>query len=209
LTHDRPDLFFDVGANYGTHSILFRSADIPVIAFEPNPTCFEFCTQVCKLNGFSIPRWENVAIGSHVGDVDLVYPERETWLGSISPDVIEGVSSTDKRIRHRVWQRRLDDYYQEAVGKKLLVKIDVEGLEIEVLRGASQILVDVRPTVIFENNDHALRTQLHDLLISHGYSIYTLPWRCIEDSLPLKQLDFENSASTNFLARPHRSFQGS
>jgi len=200
---NRPDIFFDVGANYGTHSILFRSADVSVIAFEPNPTCFEFCTQVCRLNGFSVPRWENVAIGSHIADVDLIYPERDTWLGSTSPTVIDMVSSASEVIRVRVPQRVLDDYYDEVVGKKLLIKIDVEGAEIEVLRGASRILDDIRPAVIFESNDHTLRAQLYDLLVSHNYGIYCLPWRLVERPLPMEQLEFCNGASVNFIAMPH------
>lgn len=204
LSNDiRPDLFFDIGANYGTHSILFQSADIPVIAFEPNPTCFEFCAQVCKLNDFTTLRWEPTVIGSHIGEADLIYPERDTWLGSVSPDVTKLTSSPDETIRHRVRQWRLDDYYREAAGKKLLVKIDVEGSELEVLRGASRILKDIRPNLIFESNDQALRLELYDLLASQRYSIYDLPWRRIEGLPPLKQLDFRNRASTNFLARPH------
>jgi FkbM family methyltransferase len=199
---DRPDVFFDVGANYGTHSILFRSADVYVIAFEPNPTCFEFCRQVCRLNGFSVPRWENVALGSHIADVDLIYPERDTWLGSTSPGVRDMVSSAGETVRVRVPQRPLDDYYDEAAVKKLLIKIDVEGSEMEVLLGASRILKDIRPAVIFESNDHALRVQLYDLLVSHSYGIYGVPWRFVECPLPMKQLDFCNNASVNFIAMP-------
>ncbi len=204
LSNDiRPDLFFDVGANYGTHSILFRSVGIPVIAFEPNPTCFEFCAQVCALNDFSPPRWESTVVGSHAGEADLVFPERDTWLGSVSPDVTKVISSIGGTIHHRVRQRTLDDYYCEAVGRKLLIKIDVEGFELEVFRGAPHILQNIRPDIIFESNDRALRRQVYDLLASHGYRIYGLLGQRIEALLPMQQLEFENSASTNFLTRPH------
>src|SRR5258708_38648999 len=112
LSNDiRPDLFFDIGANYGTHSILFQSADIPVIAFEPNPTCFEVYERICKLNDFSTLRWEATVIGSHIGEADLIYPERAPWLCSVSPDVTKVISSHDQTIRHRVAQARLDAYY--------------------------------------------------------------------------------------------------
>lgn len=57
----RPELFLDVGANYGTHSLLFLSVGIPIIAFEPNRTCLSHFKTVCELNGFT-GRWEQVAI---------------------------------------------------------------------------------------------------------------------------------------------------
>jgi hypothetical protein len=106
-------------------------------------------------------------------------------------------------IRHVVPLRPLDDYINHRVGKRLLIKIDVEGLELEVLRGALRILTEIRPDVIFESNDPTSRLQLYDLLMSHNYSVYTLPWRGTDThSLPITPEIFLQSKATNFLARP-------
>ena len=38
----RPDFFIDIGANYGTHSLLFLVHDILTLSFEPNPHCHSY-----------------------------------------------------------------------------------------------------------------------------------------------------------------------
>jgi FkbM family methyltransferase len=198
-----PELFFDVGANYGSHSILFCSAAIPVIAVEPNPTCFDYCKLVCELNGFSLPQWERVAVGDRRGQVDLVYPAHETWLGSISPAVAQAIGEDREMTRHVVPLRPLDDYLDHVIGKRLLIKIDVEGFEQEVLHGASRILADVRPRVIFESNERASRLPLHDLFGNCDYGVHTLPWRGADrQSSPMTAETFRQSEATNFMAAP-------
>ena len=198
-----PELFFDVGANYGSHSILFRSAGVPVIAIEPNTMCFGFCKMVCDLNGFALPQWEQVAIGDHRGEVDLVYPGRENWLGSISPAVARTIGKTREMTHHIVPLRPLDDYIGQAIGKRLLIKIDVEGFELEVLRGASRILADVRPRIIFESNDTQSRLPLHELLTSHDFSVHALPWRRGDRQPAAMTVEaFRQSRATNFMATP-------
>jgi hypothetical protein len=69
-SNQRPALFLDVGANYGTHSVLFLSVGIPIIAFEPNQTCLSYFKTICELNGFA-GRWERVAVGNGTGYVEL------------------------------------------------------------------------------------------------------------------------------------------
>jgi len=104
----RPSLFLDIGANYGTHSILFLMVGIPVIAFEPNPICFPLFQAVCELNGVEC-RWEQVAIGSKVGQTELVYPEKGTWWGSVSSDVISTLKKSEGLIIKQVPLKKLDD----------------------------------------------------------------------------------------------------
>jgi hypothetical protein len=59
----RPELFLDVGANYGVHSLLFLAHNIPTITFEPNSTCHAYLHETCKLK-----RLEHIAVG------DEAYP---------------------------------------------------------------------------------------------------------------------------------------
>jgi FkbM family methyltransferase len=119
----RTALFLDVGANYGTHSVLFLSAGIPVIAFEPNPACFSYFQTVCELNGLT-GRWEHVAIGNDGGQIELVYPDKETWLGSVSSEVAFTLKkSTFVKTQH-VPLKKLDDYCSD-IHNNVLIKIDV------------------------------------------------------------------------------------
>jgi FkbM family methyltransferase len=197
----RPALFFDVGANYGTHSVLFLAVGIPVIAFEPNPTCLEHFHAICKLNGFSA-RWEQVAIGSEVGEIELVYPERDTWLGSVSSTVQSNLKESAGMTSLRVPIRDLDYFLNDIPRGNVLIKIDVEGHESEVLRGASRVLRDCMPTIIFESNDAKTRSHLFCVLSESGYCVHPLPWQTSERSHVMGAEEFLVSVGTNFLAIP-------
>ena len=93
----------------------------------------------------------------------------------------------------------LDAFFEQAVGKRLLMKIDVEGFELDVLRGAARILSDIRPRVIFESNDRTIRPDLYALLSRYKYGVYDLPNTHRE---PLGLDDFIERQATNFLANP-------
>jgi hypothetical protein len=82
---DKPKCFLDVGANYGTHSILFLANDIRTISFEPNPSCLEYFHKMAELNNLSY-EWNNKALSDKCEQVQLTFPEKDTWSGSISLD---------------------------------------------------------------------------------------------------------------------------
>jgi FkbM family methyltransferase len=200
LTSDqRPNLFMDVGANYGMHSTLFLTAGIPVLAFEPNPSCFACFRVVCELNGFSA-RWESVAIGNKTGKIELVYPERETWLGSVSSEIVPSLMERKSVIVKEAPIKRLDDYINDIPRGNVVLKIDVEGFELEVLRGASQVLSVCKPKIIFETNDSRTRVDLYGAFEQFNYVLYSLPWRPSIASRPLVMEEFLSSPAHNFIA---------
>jgi FkbM family methyltransferase len=200
---ERPALFLDVGANYGMHSALFLSAGVPTITFEPNPSCRPCFEEVCELNGYE-GRWESVALGSKGGEVELAYPERETWLGTVAE------SGTCRNNGHavavqRVQMRRLDDYLSIIPAAGALLKIDVEGSELNVFRGASRVLELCKPKVIFESLDGNTRAHLYQLLRIAGYMIHRLPWLPFGSSKPFTMDEFVQSRDNNFIAVVERS----
>jgi FkbM family methyltransferase len=194
---ERPTLFLDVGANYGMHSALFLSAGIPTISFEPNPNCLACFEDVCGINGYK-GRWEAVALGNRTGDVELSYPEKETWLGTIT-EPGNSMRHDIACVTQRVPMRRLDDYLDAIPAKGALLKIDVEGAELQVLLGATQVLEHRKPKVIFESLDHQARAPLYALLSNAGYAIAKLPWRP-SDHTALMLGQFAESNDTNFIA---------
>jgi FkbM family methyltransferase len=193
----RPELFYDVGANYGTHSVLLASHGIRTLAFEPNPSCRDYCAAVCALNGLTV-EWQPVAIGAQSGEVDLVYPGEETWLGSINPDITASLRSSRSGVSATRVPLKPLDAFPVADCKGLLIKIDVEGGEIEVLKGAASLLKQARPIVLFESNDPATRPALLALFASHNYGIFTLP----PTGQPFDEAQFNAVTVTNFVALP-------
>lgn len=191
-----PEVFLDVGANFGTHSLLFASQGVRTISFEPNARCHAYLAAARELNGFDI-QLETIAIGAREGEVELVFPEDETWLGSIADDVVgtlrHGSATTSSQ---KVRLRRLDAYADTLRGKRVLMKIDVEGSEKAVIEGASKLLSQSTPNIIFESNDGTWRSELHALLAGHGYVIYGLR----QPETALDAARFAASPASNFLA---------
>jgi FkbM family methyltransferase len=190
---ERPDVFIDVGANTGTHSILFLTHGVDTICFEPNSLCRQTLTALCEANEVS-PRIEAYCLGQKSGQVTLSFPERETWLGSVKPDVIRNLEKRSGLMELRVEQRTLDDYLSVlSAYKRPLIKIDVEGAESDVIRGAEKVIEKFRPTIILEANGD--RGELFMVLAEAGYAAAAL-----SDRRFLTKAEFQSAPETNFLA---------
>lgn len=193
----RPDIFLDIGANYGTHSLLIGCQGISVVAFEPNWTCIEYGKRLHAANALSI-RWEHVALGATPGMATLSYRERETWSGSLV--VAPPLAESD--LKHEdVEVAPLDNYTVEFLGKKVLMKVDIEGHEGDMFVGASKFLDLVRPFIIFECNSD--RKRVYDILKKNNYYIGHLPWSP-DVFRRYDQATFSSERKVNFLAIPHQ-----
>lgn len=171
-----PSMFVDIGANYGNHSLLFLTVGAKVITFEPNNTCHPYFLEICSLNGVS-PRLEPVALGAEPGFVELSYPPRQTWLGSTHSATVDGLAQRSGLVTQRVEAKCLDDYYADLSVERALIKIDAEGSEAGILRGAARVLRELRPPVLFESwtGARSLREELLSLFREMGYAIGGLP----------------------------------
>ena len=76
--------FYDVGANYGQHSILMMSQGLNCYSFEPNKNCYSHLIKTAKYNNFSNYELIKKAVGSKTGKVFLNFNPKETWNGKIS-----------------------------------------------------------------------------------------------------------------------------
>lgn len=202
----RPDLFVDVGANYGPNSLIFLVHGVRTISFEPNPACHDYFRECGRLNGVVVDI-RDVVVGDSHDAVDLVFAEGETWNGSAEP-------AMQKRLRETAGERlqkvsaaqvTLDEILASDPASRMLVKIDTEGFEDRVLRGARKILETRKPSVIFEAWPEAsVRRELFAILAEVGYAVYPLPWTGSFDQ-PLGQGEFETAIGMNFIAAPTKS----
>lgn len=198
---NRPELFVDIGANYGTHSLLFLVHGVPTLAFEPNSSCHPFFRDLCALNRVE-GHLERIALGETDGETEIKYPERDTWFGTTNPQSQKTLEQTYGLIVERVPQRRLDAYLAHLRGRRVLIKIDTEGNEYEVLLGADKTLSECRPLIIFESWGSDSREQLHRFFAARHYEIKALPWDPGTRNSTLDREPFLGHRGTNYIAVP-------
>lgn len=145
----------DIGTNIGWTAINFArlSATGTVIGFEPDP----FSYSVCKAN-----------IARNTLPNLMVLP---FGLGEISAEVMMEVRTPENRGGNRIAPqgnagavtiqiKRLDDLVEvSSLSVINLIKLDVEGYELKVLRGAANILQKHKPTLFIEVDDDNLTDQ--------------------------------------------------
>lgn len=139
-------VIFDIGANIGLFIKAFnKSPNKPraIFAFEPS-------SYVYSILRLTVARFKNVrcfklAFASKNGIATLNMPLKES--GSIRVGLSHiGEVSGGSYLKENVETRRLDDFADEMGCVEIdLIKMDVEGAEFEILKGASRILADVRP----------------------------------------------------------------
>lgn len=145
------DSAIDVGANLGYFSAVMAQCVGPsgrVIAFEPTPPAFARLSLCRALNGFTQLETRSHALGSGEGRVEIRYDPRLTGEASLH----RAATAKDEAVTVRVCPLDLLVSSGE-VPLPDLVKIDVEGHELEVLRGAHETIARARPAIVFELNE--------------------------------------------------------
>jgi FkbM family methyltransferase len=162
----RPSL--DVGANLGLFTYFLSRFSPQVHAFEPNPLPFAVLRHVADRN----VTLHQVALTDQSRELELVVRKgRKGWTSN-------GLSVDAQREGRfaivKVPGRRIDDLGLDPVG---FIKIDVEGHELAVLRGAVATLERDRPNLFVENEySHAgtAAQEVFDLLRVLGYQGFFL-----------------------------------
>jgi len=198
----RPELFVDIGANYGLHSAFFLVHGVPTVSFEPNPRCHEYFRELARWNQVAC-HIQQVALGATEGWVDISFPERDTWLGSANSAIVDQVIEAHGPVtRSRVPQTTLDAFTQRDGRRPDLIKIDTEGNEAAILEGARNTLGTCRPWVIFESWRDSGRASLLAFFEDLGYRICALPLQLPRPPMVLEQTRFLEWTETNLIALP-------
>jgi FkbM family methyltransferase len=151
LRHCNPALVIDVGANTGQFLREVTSAlpFVKIVCFEPNPEAFWLLSENSKqYQGVLL---YNVAVGSAVGKTPLhvsafspsssVLPMAARHLSEFPFTVTKGTIDVPVTTLDQV-------FASESITEDTLCKLDVQGFELEVLRGASHTLTRVRYIII-------------------------------------------------------------
>lgn len=157
LGHSPSGVALDIGANIGNHSIFLKKFFQDVYAYEPNPTTFMMLELNCQLVKQSMNlesiHCRNYALGDAEGYAKMELNDKNIGNARLIPGTYNSIIC-EVESSSTVYVKRLDDIV-ELVDKDIrLIKIDVEGLELSVLRGAFGILTRKKPIVIFEQQQH-------------------------------------------------------
>lgn len=147
------DAVYDIGANLGlwTLRMLERVGESgSVCAFEPNPETAERLESNIALSGHKHAQIRALALGSENGTLTLYVPD------DVGRSSLAAESDTDRKIDVPV--RPLDDIWMEQGRPHIsFVKMDIEGAEPLVFRGAREFFKASRPVVCCEVNVEKLR----------------------------------------------------
>ncbi len=171
------DIVLDVGANIGFHTMYFAELvgkQGKVFAFEPIPINYHALQENLKLNEFSQIITVNKALGDINSSLNIHIDENKTNPGAFN--------LLESGIKNTVIECvRGDDFLKtNGIDKVDFIKIDVEGYELEVLKGLMESIKSMMPIIIFEYDDlyqsklNANSKSILHFLIGLNYGLYKI-----------------------------------
>jgi FkbM family methyltransferase len=161
LSNTRPLLCVDIGANVGTYSkALIGSTKATIFAFEPLPDAYLELETLRQQFPERIRTFQ-LALGNNKEISTLYFGDSKSVFASLSNEVnqIDYVGSSNT-FKMDVQVEKLDSFLGalKSVAEEIdFLKIDVEGFEFEVLQGAQNVLLEMRPKFVqLEFNFHQL-----------------------------------------------------
>lgn len=161
------DVVVEVGANIGAHTLALSQLvgkTGRVHAFEPQRIVFQNLCANMAINSIANAECHHAAVGAEDGFVeipDLEYGTRANF---------GGISARQFKAGHKVRLVRLDSYLD--IPRLKLLKIDVEGMEQEVIDGARGLIGRLRPVIYLENDRRDRSKNLIELLWSLDYTLF-------------------------------------
>lgn len=186
----------DVGANVGAHTLSLAVLAGPagrVLAFEPNPAIRQRLEVNVALNGFRQVEVYACALGDSEARMPLRVPAKGS-AEAANPGMASLVALDTPHDLVDVGVHTLDAVVSSSGVERIdLVKIDVQGYELPVLRGMAAVLRRFRPAVVFEYEQWAWErageklADVFDLFDPRRYALWQVGWRrCLELS-PLER----------------------
>lgn len=157
-------VFYDVGGGIGLYSLLAARKGARVLVFEPHPDNARCIPRPARLNSFEnsiqvIP----MAAHSVSGEITMEFAQHGSQMAPRG--------SGDKRRRKTLQVPCVTlDEFSQTQPPPTLVKVDVEGAESEVLKGAVHLFERVRPRLICEVHDDGNKHYVMGWLAARRYS---------------------------------------
>lgn len=200
----------DVGVNIGQTLLKVKSIvpDCTYIGFEPNPHCQSYLMRLIEINKLSNTTIVPVAIANKIEVLELLFDNASPIDSSAGI-----INSYRKGTKRKINVLSLDPARIEGLKEKKtgLIKIDVEGAELEVLKGFYEIIeknkpiiiIEILPVYSIENKERLDRQiQLQELITSLDYEIYRVNETTSTRHL-IKELEIHSDLSIcNYVLKP-------
>ena len=173
--YDKHYCFIDIGANLGLRTLYPLSVKRPVILFEPNGGLKKFTQEVYVLNEFSGYAFENICLSEQNGEINF-YISPSSYMSSIYKENAEMDKEEGKVKVEIVKTTTLDSYLEHKLQiKPKIIKIDTEGNEYSILKGALNTIQKHQPAIIVEILPQTKNgVELYNLLKDFGYICFAL-----------------------------------
>jgi FkbM family methyltransferase len=171
---------WDIGGHFGYHSLALAAQGARVTAFEPNRSNAERFRKNREHNKNLAPAIElrDTALSDQVGEVtfvssnDLSGTSSGSHLASALPPEEAGIYSDFERVT--VPTAKADDLIADGCEAPKVIKLDVEGAELLVLKGAAKLFKEGRPLLFVEVHHIVLMLRIQEWLRALNYRVTVL-----------------------------------
>ncbi|MFK7749303.1 MAG: FkbM family methyltransferase [Kordia sp.] len=171
-------VFFDIGSNIGYYSILGAKVNPKLItyAFEPSIGVKTYLGENIKINQLSNNiRLEPYALMDTPGEIDFFEIRNKKYpsIYNLSGEHNIGTKTYKLSNKIRVQSTTLDLYFSDNQIQALdLIKLDTEGAECLILKGADDTIQKKQPIIICELLFNKIEAELEVIMRKHKYTFY-------------------------------------
>jgi len=155
------DIAVDVGSHKGAYIYWMQKAVTnkgKVFSFEPQIELFRYLKKIIEIFNYSQVEVYHNAVSDFQGVRKLYSPSERVSTGAT---LVENLFEENDAV-NEIESITLDDFFSES-GREIklpnFIKIDVEGHELEVLKGGSLVFANARPVIQFEAEQHTYGNQ--------------------------------------------------
>lgn len=145
------DVVADIGGNIGMTALLFGQLAAKVHAFEPSPSTYAFLSRNVEASGLKTIMTHNIGFGDDQAEHSITFAASNRSGGFVS----DAFGPLRGHVTEKIRIDTVDAFFAARTAPNF-IKIDVEGFEPAVLRGAQTTLERARPTVVLELNHFCL-----------------------------------------------------
>lgn len=164
---------FDVGANIGYYALQASQLvgeNGTVYAIEPEPSNFELLSENVRINNYKNVVLHEIACGENNGKCDMYWSGMRNYA-TLVPDTWRSYSS-----KFSVPVRTIDDFIVYVGKEPDVIRMDTEGYELSILKGASKLLASDKPLklaleVHFELLGQKMAVEFLDMLKKYRFEV--------------------------------------